>query len=332
MEKIFDTLVVITPKDFMRLRSNYKRLIRWLPKGKIIFIGNKEVGELVMELKGVLGPHIPENNSGNTEGYIDRVGYINENDILPFDDVHKVMEDKMQPLLKGNGLPRGITGWYYQQFLKMEYSRICDNEYYMSWDGDTVPCKDVVMIREDGMPYLDLKHEYNELYFTTMARLIPGLRKIIDASFISEHMLFKCDIMKRLIDKIEANNEFGGVRFYEKIIGCIPIEDLQSNGFSEFETYGSFVCLTAPQTYRLREWHSFRLAGEFFDPDKITDEDYKWLGRDFDAVSFEKGMTVREDHKNLFDNKEYQAKLSARQMLEIAQEEFLDGYKEVWTE
>ncbi|MCR5407246.1 MAG: DUF6492 family protein [Lachnospiraceae bacterium] len=318
MEQIFDTLVVITPKDFLRLKSNYIRLVRWLPKGRIMFIGSEEVGRLVNDL-------IKDLECGE-----DRLGFLNENDIIPFDDVHKAMTDKMKPLLEDRELPRGVTGWYYQQFLKMEYSKMCENEYYMSWDGDTVPCKDVVMFREDGTPYLDLKHEYNELYFTTMGRLIPGLKKLIEASFISEHMMFKCDIMKRLIEKIELNDSIPGIRFYEKIISCIPLEDIQENGFSEFETYGSFVCLTMPQAYRLREWHSFRLAGEFFDPDKITDEDYEWLGRDFDAVSFEKGMTVREDHKNLFDNKEYQSKLSARQMLEIAQEEFQSGYKEVW--
>lgn len=329
--QLFDTLVVITPGDFQRLRSNYIRLVRWLPKGKIIFIGSDEVDRLVRELAEELCESAMEKMQGtDIERYSSRLGFINENDIIPFDDVHMIMTDKMQPLLNGRELPKGITGWYYQQFIKMEYSRVCDNEYYMSWDGDTVPCKDVVMFREDGTPYLDLKHEYNELYFTTMGRLIPGLKKYIEASFISEHMLFKCDIMKQLIDKIELNDAIPGTRFYEKIINCIPLEDIQGNGFSEFETYGSFVCLVAPQEYRLREWHSFRLAGEFFDPDRISEEDYEWLAHDFDAVSFEKGMTIREDHKNLFDNKEYQSKLSARQMLEIAQEEFLDGYKEVW--
>ncbi len=326
----FDTLVVITPPDFLRLRSNYSRLVRWLPDGRIIFIGSDKVGELVSELIADLrgntwaqmqqsaGEEIPE----------DRLGFVNENDVIPFDDVHRVMASKMEPLLKGRELPRGITGWYYQQFLKMEYSRICDGEYYMSWDGDTVPCKKVEMFNDEGKPYLDLKHEYNELYFTTMGKLIPGLKKLIDPSFISEHMLFKCEIMKRLIDKIESNDSIPGSRFYEKIITCIPLEDIQGNGFSEFETYGSFVCLTSPQAYKLREWHSFRLAGEFFDPETISDDDYEWLAHDFDAISFEKGMTVREDHKNLFDNKEYQSKLTAGQMLKIAQEEFKDGYIE----
>ncbi len=322
----FDTLVVITPNDFLRLRRNYSRLVKWLPDGRITFIGSDKVGELVEEsnesirsqIQQPAGEEIPE----------DRLGFVNENDVIPFDDVHKVMAEKMAPLLKGQELPRGITGWYYQQFLKMEYSRLCKGEYYMSWDGDTVPCKKVVMFNDAGVPYLDLKHEYNELYFTTMGKLIPGLKKFIEPSFISEHMLFRCDIMKQLISKIEANDSISGGRFYEKIINCIPLEDIQENGFSEFETYGSFVCLTSPQAYKLREWFSFRLAGEFFDPEIISDDDYEWLGRDFDAISFEKGMNVREDHKNLFDNKEYQSKLSARQMLKIAQEEFKDGYIE----
>ncbi len=322
----FDTLVVITPADFLRLRSNYSRLIKWLPDGRITFIGSDKVGELVAELNDSMRSQMLQ--SAGEEIPEDRLGFVNENDVIPFDDVHKVMTEKMEPLLKGQELPRGITGWYYQQFLKMEYSRICEGEYYMSWDGDTVPCKKVVMLNEAGTPYLDLKHEYNELYFTTMGKLIPGLKKFIEPSFISEHMLFKCDIMKRLIAKIESNESISGSRFYEKIINCIPLDDIQGNGFSEFETYGNFVCLTSPMTYKLREWFSFRLAGEFFDPETISDDDYEWLGRDFDAISFEKGMSVREDHKNLFDNKEYQSKLSARQMLKIAQEEFTDGYIE----
>ena len=382
MDSNFDTLVVITPNDFLRLRSNYSRLIKWLPDGRLIFIGSDEVGRLVGELyisfdkdadlygdAGAVAPGIGE-NACLTEGrnevkiveYGNRLGFINENDIIPFDDVHRVMDAKMEPLLKGRELPRGVTGWYYQQFLKMEYSRTCaqkaeslydgknslplnkegieedkisdiDNEkcrsaYYMTWDGDTVPCKKIEMFNDEGKPYLDLKHEYNELYFTTMGRLIPGLGKFIEPSFISEHMLFNCDIMKKLIAKIESNDSIPGSRFYEKIINCIPLEDIQGNGFSEFETYGSFVCLTSPQTYKLREWHSFRLAGEFFDLETISDDDHEWLAHDFDAISFEKGMKVREDHKNLFDNKEYQSKLTAGQMLKIAQEEFKDGYIE----
>ena len=91
------------------------------------------------------------------------------------------------------------------------------------------------------------------------------------------------------------------------------------------------MALRHPAAYRLRSWHSFRYGGVFFDLHTISDTDYEWLGRDFFAISFEKGDSVREDQGNLFDNKEYQKKLSAQQMLEIAQEEFKEGsYIEVW--
>jgi len=313
MNQKFDTLVVVTPKDYQRLASNYHRLVKNLPSEKIYFIGSDEVGELV-----------------KSSGLGEKVGFINENDIIPFDEVHTVIASRLKEVLAGRELPRGITGWYYQQFLKMQYACICEDEYYMSWDGDTVPCKPFSMFTTDGSPYIDLKYEYNELYFTTMSTLVPELKKFIGPSFISEHMLFNCKIMKQLIAKIESNENIPGQKFFEKIINAIPVDILTKNAFSEFETYGNFVCIANPALYKLREWHSFRYAGEFLDPDAITDSDYEWLSRDFDAVSFEKGMTVREDHKNLFDNKEYQAKLTARQMLEIAQEEF-EGMKEVWT-
>ena len=41
--------------------------------------------------------------------------------------------------------------------------------------------------------------------------------------------------------------------------------------------------------------------------------------------------SVREDLENLFNNPRYQDKLTARQMVEIMQEES-EGYNEVWDE
>lgn len=186
------------------------------------------------------------------------------------------------------------------------------------------------LVAESGLPYLDLKHEYHEEYFRTLEKLLPGMHKCIEQSFISEHMLINREIMGNLIRDIEANGQIPGETFYEKIIHAIPPERLVSNSFSEFETYGTYVAFRRPMAYKLRSWNSFRYAGQFLDPSTIGDEDYEWLGKSFDALSFEKGHTVRSDHQNLFDNKEYQSKLSARQMLEIAQEEFKDSYIEVW--
>lgn len=310
----FDALVMITPKDFLRLRRNYYRLVEDLPARRVLFVGNTDVGRLVMDSD--LG---------------EKAGFLNEDEILPFASVHEVMKKALKDILKGQELPAGITGWYYQQFLKMQYADRCQDIYYLVWDGDTIPCRSFSMFYpESDIPYMDLKREYHKEYFTTIARLFPGMNKCIEKSFISEHMLFRCDIMKQLIEDIEQAQDIPGEKFWEKIIYSIDADQIQESSFSEFETYGTYVCTNYPSAYRIRNWHSFRLGGEFFNPDRITEEDYQWLSRDFFAISFEKGHTVREDHKGIFDNKKYQEKLSARQMLEIAQQEFEEGYLESW--
>ncbi|MBQ0028699.1 MAG: FkbM family methyltransferase, partial [Lachnospiraceae bacterium] len=88
----FDTIIVITPKDYMRVEANYKRLVKWLPSDRLIFVGNSEVGELVK--KSNLG---------------DKVGFICEDDILPFDEVNAIMYEHLKDWLNGREMPRGFT-------------------------------------------------------------------------------------------------------------------------------------------------------------------------------------------------------------------------------
>ncbi len=312
----FNTLVVTTPPDYLRVRNLLHRIPENIHYGEIIFIGNDEVGKLVSE---------------DFEPTVCR--HINENDILPFDEIHSLMSERLAPIANGKEIPRKSTGWYYQQFLKMKYASCCTDKWYMTWDGDTIPCKNINMFHEEnGLPYFDYKSEHHTLYFDTLKKILPGFNKIIGNSFISEHMLFNKDYMSEMISKIEANDQISGTHFWEKILNAIAPTDIQEAAFSEFETYGSYVSLCYTGSYRLREWHSFRYGGLFFDPKSITDDDFNWLGKDFFAISFEKQQFVRDDLKNLFNNKEYQQKLSARKMLEIAQEAATEGYEEVWSD
>lgn len=315
--KTYDAIVVVTPKDFKRVRENNERIIRNLPVRKVIFVGSSELGELVQDYQ--------------QSDYGSRVGFVNEDDLIPFSEVYSCMESAMADILQGRELPRGLVGWYYQQFLKMKYAAVCKDEYYMTWDGDTVPCKTFSMFDEAGKPYFDMKCEYHEEYFITMGKILPGLGKVNDKSFISEHMLFNCGYMKELIKKIEERDDIKGKRFWEKILNAIRLEHIQENSFSEFETYGTYMSVNHPDVYTFRNWHSFRYGGYYFHPERMTDRDYEWLSKDFYAISFEKSHSVRFDHENLFDNPVYQSKLTARQMVEIAQEES-EGYTEVWDE
>ncbi|MBQ9334678.1 MAG: HAD-IIIC family phosphatase [Lachnospiraceae bacterium] len=321
----FDAVVLVTPDSFERLCGQYPYYLKHLPVRNVYILGSAKVGELFSEKKEICAG----------DGDASRLHFINEDDILSFAKVHETVAHIMAPLLQGRELPRGITGWYYQQFLKLSYAYKCEDEYYLIWDGDTFPCHDISMFSApmdglDPVPYFDLKREEHPQYFETMAKLIPGMEKVIGPSFVSEHMLFKKAIVLDLLKRIESNESIAGTVFWEKVLNAVGCDRMQESSFSEYETYGTYVALTTPTAYKLREWHSFRLGGEFYDPQTITERDYNWLGADFDAISFEKGQTVREDHMNLFDNPAYQAKLSARQMLEAAQDAFDDGYKESW--
>ena len=311
--KLYDAIVVVTPKDFKRVESNNKRIVEYLPVRKVLFVGSKELGELVEQ-----------------SSFGDKAGFVDENDIIPFDDVYNCLKDIMADILLGRELPRGLVGWYYQQFLKLQYVRMCKDEYYMSWDGDTVPCKNFSMFSDDGRPYFDLKHEFHQEYFITMNKLLPNLDKTIDKSFISEHMIFNCKYLVKMLEDIESNENIEGVTFWEKILHSIRLEHVQENSFSEFETFGTYMTINYPDVYNYRDWHSFRYGGYFFHPEAMTQRDYNWLAKDFFAISFEKSHSVREDHENLFNNPVYQSKLTARQMVEIAPEEAEEGYEEVW--
>ena len=231
---VYDVLVMVTPKDFKRVECLYERMIQLLPARRVFFVGSEEVGRLVDEYKKTCFLE---------KEYVDKMDFLPEDNILTFADVHAVMMDALKDVLKGSELPRGITGWYYQQFLKMNYATFCGDEYYLVWDGDTVPCKSFSMFREGTeTPYLDLKTEYHEDYFVTLQKLLPGMGKCIQKSFIAEHMLVKTGIMKDLIQTIESNVTLQGKTFWEKIIRAIDVDKLMSNSFSEFETYGTFVC------------------------------------------------------------------------------------------
>ena len=69
--ELYDAIVVVTPNDFKRVESNNKRIVDYLPVRKVLFVGSKELGELVAQSS--LG---------------DKAGFVDENDIIPFDDVY----------------------------------------------------------------------------------------------------------------------------------------------------------------------------------------------------------------------------------------------------
>ena len=180
---------------------------------------------------------------------------LDENSILPgltFDTVSRLVKQHFSKPMR--------SGWYFQQFLKMAFSGSqYVKEYYLVWDADTLPTTPLTFF-EGGKVLLTEKSEYHHPYFDTMERLV-GLSKTAKFSFIAEHMMFNTNYMRELLNEIMKSKEVG-TTWWEKIINAISPSEIL--GFSEFETYGTYVITKHQQTIVTRKLHTMRRAGKLF--------------------------------------------------------------------
>ena len=291
----FPCIIPTLPKDYKETGDHLYDLFEMLSISKLIFIGPKELEELVKK-------------DASNLNKLDRIEFINENDILPFDVIKSAYENRLSEIALKTGQPERIsrTGWYYQQFIKMEYHKLCEGDYYLCWDADTIPLKHIEMFHSSGQPYLDIKTEHINSYFDTLKNLF-GYGKVIKESFISEHMLFNKSFMSEMINDI-LKTDMKGNTFYEKIFSAV---EQPFNGFSEFETYGSWIAHKHPDKYKLRHWKSLRNTNFMIDRKDLNEDDIKWLATGFDAASFERYQEVEPELSALFRNPYYREKISA---------------------
>ena len=205
-------------------------------------------------------------------------------------------------LLNRDVFAKSYTGWYFQQFLKMAYSTVCEDEYYLVWDADLIPLKKLGFFDEDGRPFFDVKTEYLPSYFCTLSKLFDGrIKKHNDYSYISEHMIIKTEYMRGLILELENNSKLSGNLFYERIINTIRMIDIPSNGFSEYETYGNYVAQKHPESYSIRRLKTLR-EGDIFLGEYRDDIFLEWAANSYDTICFENKI---EQISALKDNLEY---------------------------
>ena len=259
--KKLDVVIPIIPRDFEKITANLPFIQKHIQPENIILIGPTPVAQLV-------------NHNNRFEKSI-KLHFIDENELIYVKKVKKLCNC-------------GRSGWYIQQFIKMQYSKICTKPYYLIWDADTMPLKNIQMFNDSGKPFFDVKTEYHRPYFITMKKLLPDLGKQHNFSFISEHMIVRKQFMNELIDKIQSCSSIKGDSWYEKVINAIDSKDLRKSGFSEFETYGTFVQKYYPQVYEIRKWKSLRVWNGQYKARTITEKDITLLSKNYDAVSFER--------------------------------------------
>lgn len=175
------------------------------------------------------------------------------------------------------------VGWYFQQFLKMAFALTkYAKDYYLTWDSDTLPLNHISFFDDNKRPLFTMKAEFNQPYFDTIQKLL-GFGKLASFSFIAEHMMFSCNIMKELINRIDSSNSKGS-DWVEKIL--FACDDLQEPCFSEFETYGTYVWKYYPNMYGTQKLNTFRSAG-IIKGRHIDSYCLERMALDLDTASFE---------------------------------------------
>ena len=177
------------------------------------------------------------------------------------------------------------TGWYLQQFIKMGFamSKYCQNEYYLSWDADTLPLKHIDFFSGKDKPLFSMKTERHEPYFETIKKLF-GFMNINEHSYIAEHMMFNKAIMVNLVNDINNNCHLKGSTWVDKILSSC--NNTEMCAFSEFETYGNYCLNKYPDLYVERQLPSFRCGGLIMGR-FINDRILKELSFDLYTASFE---------------------------------------------
>lgn len=263
--KEYDVIIMVTPEKIPLLEASYLYLEQNLGAKNIFLIANKMLEKRITNI------------------WNSKMKYIDEESIMPGLSLSAIKDI----LIKKCG-DSHRAGWFYQQFLKMAYSQVCKNDYYLLWDADTVPLHKINYFENGETPYFITKKEYYSGYFETIDRLFNGRigRVNPQVSYIAENMMIHKEYMKEIIEEILANKTLRGDTFYEKILDAIPPRIISCTGFSEFETYGNYMDTMHPGVYKQKKLRTQRL-GSFLLGTSPSREQLEWVAQDYDIISFE---------------------------------------------
>ena len=263
---MYNIIIPIVYRDYSFMKKTMRYVFKYLTPTKVYIFTDKRYKRFLP--KEVLRD--------------DKCVVVDENELF-----EGLTQDNLKKLFSKLGRTKMGTGWYFQQFLKMAFalSDYCDTEYYLSWDSDTIPLRNLVFFNEGGKPYFTMKTERHIPYFVAIERLL-GITNINSRSYIAENMMFKKSIMKELINKIQSNKQVEGNAWYEKIIYAIEPESVSPMGYSEFETYGNYCLNFHPDLYEERTLPSFR-AGGLIQGRFVSDKILAQLSFDQATASFE---------------------------------------------
>ncbi|OQB94693.1 MAG: hypothetical protein BWX81_02341 [Spirochaetes bacterium ADurb.Bin110] len=316
----FELLLLTIERDLPVLSVGLPFIIQFIIPQKIKIIASSSCIEKAKSLglgldRSFLDKSLNKSPSDESSDQCSRpvIEYLDEDTVVPGLSLAAVKH-----CIQAHGGNGDRAGWYFKQLLLLAYAtQPSPYRYYLVWDTDTIPVRPLSFFDETSRVLMTTKKELHATYFRTMERLI-GIGKVAHDSFIAEHMMFERPHVLRLLACImnhvsindsendahkESCNEFFNTlldapkffdaqKFIEAIISAIEPEELDASGFSEYETYGSFMYHTARERIALRELPSMRLGSSFFDRPPTTKQLFA-LSRHYYWASFEAWHSTR---------------------------------------
>lgn len=257
MKLKIDILIPVVNKDLLVLpfvidsaRSNIKH-----PIGKIVIVA-------------------PDNEGIKQVCAQKNCKFIDENSVLP---ITKENIDYRTPKWDR-------AGWLFQQLLKLSGDQICNQDYYLCLDADTLLIRPHIFKDDRKTVFYCRKKKHSE-YYRTYERLL-GTRATAPSSFVAHYMLFEKTRVIELKKEIESNKQ---TKWFAAIIQSIKKSSYYA--FSEYETYGNFVNSRYPD--QLIQKKTLNLNMKRSEVENIASLDFEELAKSYRSISFHSWNTQK---------------------------------------
>jgi len=217
-------------------------------------------------------------------GLVAGITFLDEDHLIPGVDLAAIQRILN---LKAGAPRRG--GWYFQQFLKMQACRFPGiADHYLIWDSDTILLRELEFFDETGKVLVTPTKRHHKPYFQTIKRLLD-LDRRTDYSFIAEHLMVKTAYMRELLERLTACAT-DGQSWAEAILDAVTPAYLPTTGFSEYETYGTYVAARYPDSFACRELKGSRGGAAAFGMDPDTHDLFALMQSGWANATFEVSM------------------------------------------
>jgi SAM-dependent methyltransferase len=186
---------------------------------------------------------------------------VSEESVIPGESIDTIRQQLPSELSQR-------AGWYYQQFLKIEYFRSLPAEHVgLIWDSDTIPVRDLDFFDAKGrFVYRTGTHypKIHEPYFKLINQLL-GIDRTLNESFIAQCFPALAGWVKSFCNEIESKNSG---KWWQAVLRYISSNPSYS-GFSEYESLGTFISNLHSDKVVLSPGRYYRPYNSFFSLDQL---------------------------------------------------------------